>query len=77
MSENIYKKLQTRLNEYSIGFNATKPDDGKRQFVPEKYRFMRTSLDFENDMAKHICRKAGKNTGFWFRVSGMGIGVET
>ena len=31
-----------------------KPDDGKRQFVPEKYRFMRSSLDFENDMAKHI-----------------------
>lgn len=33
---------------------AAKPDDGKREFVPEKYRFMRSSIDFENDMAKHI-----------------------
>jgi Fe-S-cluster-containing hydrogenase component 2 len=31
-----------------------KPDGGKREFIPGKYRFMRSTIDFENDMAKHI-----------------------
>lgn len=33
---------------------VAKPDDGKREFIPGKYRFMRSTMDFENDMAKYI-----------------------
>ncbi len=31
-----------------------KPGDGKREFVPGKYRFMRSSLNFENDMDRYL-----------------------
>ena len=32
---------------------VAKPDDGKREFIPGKYRFMRSTLDFEADMARY------------------------
>lgn len=30
-----------------------KPGDGPREFIPGKYKFMRSSLDFKEDMASH------------------------